>query len=259
MTLSSMTEPLTIVSLLPELLGTNGDAANARVLAQRARWADIEARIVEVRSPANLPQRVDAVVIGSGTDADLTSARDILQTMVAELRAWSTLGVPILAIGTGWELLSWGIEHSDGSVMEGLGIVAGRAVPRVVRATNDLVVASKFGRLIGFENHARDYVGAEVTTLGRVLAGTGNGVGTENGVGTGRGSGTEGLVMGDLICTHLHGPVLARNPVLADHLLKVALARLGFTYARGARGIEVDEIAKAARNQIAVRLGLATE
>ena len=248
-----MTQAFTIVSVLPELLGTNGDAANARVLAQRARWSGIEVSIVEVRTKADLPNQVDAVVIGSGTDADLTTARDILLTMAAELRAWSTAGMPILAIGTGWELLSWGIEHSDGSAIEGLGIVAGRAVPRAVRATDDLVVTSKYGRLVGFENHARDYVGADASTLGAVVVGTGNGAGG------GRGSDAEGLVMGDLICTHIHGPVLARNPGLADHILQIMFARHGSAYTRGARSIEVDEIAKAARNQIAVRLGLATE
>lgn len=247
MTAGFMKRPFTIVSLLPDLLGTNGDAANARVLAQRARWAGIEANVVDVRSTADIPPQVDAVVIGSGTDSDLTTVRDALAAMAPELRAWSTAGVPMLAVGTGWELLSWGIELAGGAVIEGLGLVAGRAVPRATRATDDLVVSSKYGRLIGFENHARDFVGAEASTLGRVLSGTGNG------------AGAEGLVMGDLFCTHLHGPVLARNPGFADHLLRIALARHGTAYSRGARAVEVDETAKAARNQIAVRLSLALE
>ena len=247
MTPSADTRPLSILSLLPELLDTNGDAANARVLAQRARWAGVEAKVVPVRTAADVPEHVDAVVIGSGTDAGLTEARDILLRLLPRLREWSTAGVPILAVGSGWELLSWGIELADGSVVEGLGLVAGRTVPRAARATGDLVVTSKYGRLIGFENHARDYVGAEASPLGRVVAGVGNG------------AGVEGLVMGNLVGTHLHGPVLARNPGLADHLLGAVLARLGAVYAPGARAADVDGIAKAARNQIAVRLGIATE
>ena len=247
MTPSGDTRPLRILSILPELLDTNGDAANARVLAQRARWAGVEAAVVPVRTKADVPEHVDAVVIGSGTDAGLAEARDILLGLLPLLREWSTAGLPILAVGTGWELLSWGIELADGSVVEGLGLVAGRTVPRAGRATGDLVVTSKYGRLIGFENHARDYVGAEASPLGRVEAGAGTG------------AGTEGLVMGNLIGTHLHGPVLARNPGLADHLLGAVLARRGATYAPGARAAEVDGIAKAARNQIAVRLGLAAE
>ncbi|MBC7442927.1 MAG: cobyric acid synthase [Ramlibacter sp.] len=242
-----MTTALTIVSLLPEILGTNGDAANARVLAQRSRWAGIDARVVDVRSVDDLPGRVDAVVIGSGSDSDLVGARDILATMTDHLRRWTTEGVPVLAVGTGWELLSWGIELADGPVIEGLGIVAGRALPMATRATDDILVATKYGRLVGFENHARSYVGAEASPLGRVESGTGNG------------GGLEGLVMGNLVGTHLHGPVLARNPSLADHLLRSALSRLGLDYAPGARTTAVDQIARAARNLIAVRLGFVAE
>jgi CobQ-like glutamine amidotransferase family enzyme len=238
---------LNIVCLLPGLQDTNGDAANARVLAQRARWAGHTATVIDVSTAAELPAVIDAVVIGSGTDADLVAARDALLPMVDRLRELTTAGVPILAVGTGWELLSWGIEHGDGTVIEGLGLVAGRAVPAPNRATDDLVVSTKFGRLVGFENHARAYTGAEASPLGRVVHGSGNG------------RGQEGLVMGDLFCTHLHGPVLARNPRFADHLLSIALARHGAPYTPGERGAMVDDIAKAARNQIAVRLNLATE
>jgi hypothetical protein len=242
---------VTIVSLLPNLLGNNGDAANARVLAQRARWGGVDASVVAVNSRAELPERVDAVVIGTGTDSDLSAARDILLTMAADIREWLTGGVPILAVGTGWELLSWGIELAD-STVEGLGIVPGRAVPRATRATGDLVVASKYGRLIGFENHARDYVGAQGSPLGRVESGSGNGGGNVSE----RVTAYEGVVMGEFVGTHLHGPVLARNPGLADHLVTLMLSRVNVDYVVGARSRLADDMARAARNQIAVRLEL---
>jgi hypothetical protein len=248
---------VTIVSLLPELLGNNGDAANARVLAQRARWSGVDASVIAVHTRDDLPERVDAVVIGTGTDSDLSAARDVLRTMAADIREWLTGGVPILAVGTGWELLSWGIELAD-STVEGLGIVPGRAVSRATRATGDLVVASKYGRLIGFENHARDYVGAEGSPLGRVESGTGNGTGNDTGA-KDRVTGYEGVVMGEFVGTHLHGPVLARNPGLADHLVTLMLSRANVTYVLGAQSRLVDDIARAARNQIAVRLELATD
>ncbi|MBG6214145.1 MAG: hypothetical protein LH475_07185 [Cryobacterium sp.] len=252
MTATSLQRPFTVVSLLPRLLDTNGDAGNARVLAQRIRWGGHDAQVVDVHCRADLPEQVDAVSIGSGTDAAILPARDALRTLVQELRVWSNSKVPVLAVGTGWELLSWGIDRADGTVIEGLGLVAGQAAPRAARATDDIIVASKYGRLIGFENHARDYIGAEASPLGRVLYGTGNGY---------RASGPliEGLTMGEVFCTHLHGPVLARNPALADHLLRAAFTRHGLEYARGARAEFVDETAQAARNQVAARLGQPVE
>ncbi|KRC62613.1 hypothetical protein ASE14_01935 [Agromyces sp. Root81] len=229
---------LTIVSLLPRLQNTNGDAENARVLATRARWAGLDATVVEVETAEQLPQRVDAIVLGSGSDSSLDESRELLLTMHDEFRRWGTEGVPILSIGTGWELLSWGIELASGRSIEGLGILPGRAVPRANRVTGDVVVKSpRFGVLVGFENHARDYVGAEASPLGRLRAGHGNG----------RDSGQEGAVMGDVYGTHLHGPVLAKNPEFADRLLETMATRAGLEYMPGARAQTVDAYASAAR------------
>ncbi|WP_136707046.1 cobyric acid synthase [Agromyces sp. H66] len=229
---------LTIVALLPAYQNTNGDSENAAVLRRRAEWAGLEARVVAVDTREQLPARVDAVVLGSGSDSSLEQSRGRLLTMHDELRTWGTEGVPILAVGTGWELLSWGIERPDGSSVEGLGILPGRAVPAPARITGDLVVASpRFGTLVGFENHAREYVGAEGSPLGRVRSGVGNS----------RGSGQEGVVMGSVIGTHLHGPVLAKNPAFADHLLGVAAERASLAYEPGPRAAMVDEYATAAR------------
>jgi len=47
-----------------------------------------------------------------------------------------------------------------------------------------------------------------------VLSGVGNGV-----------DGTEGALVGRMVGTYLHGPVLARNPELADQLLLWATGR----------------------------------
>src|SRR5438046_8263997 len=69
--------------------------------------------------------------------------------------------------------------------------------------------------LAGFENHAgRTYLDEGAEPLGRVLAGFGN---------DGE-SGDEGCRAGRAIGTYLHGPLLPRNPWLADWLLAQAIA-----------------------------------
>ena len=71
--------------------------------------------------------------------------------------------------------------------------------------------------LTGFENHGgRTTLGEGVVALGRVTAGVGNG----------NGDGSEGAVSGRVVGTYLHGPVLARNPALADRLLSWALGEV---------------------------------
>ena len=72
-------------------------------------------------------------------------------------------------------------------------------------------------RLTGFENHGgRTTLGPGVAPLGRVTTGGGNGAGSGDGPDDGPADGALGE---RLLATYLHGPVLPRNPALADHLL----------------------------------------
>jgi lipid II isoglutaminyl synthase (glutamine-hydrolysing) len=70
--------------------------------------------------------------------------------------------------------------------------------------------------VVGFENHAgRTRLGDGVRPLGRVLHGHGN---------NGR-DGGEGVHHGRIIGTYIHGPLLPKNPALADFLIAEALRR----------------------------------
>jgi CobQ-like glutamine amidotransferase family enzyme len=72
--------------------------------------------------------------------------------------------------------------------------------------------------LAGFENHAgRTMLDPGAEPLGRVIHGFGND----------GSSGFEGCRLGNAIGTYLHGPLLPRNPWLADWLLGRALAHAG--------------------------------
>ncbi|MFM9878148.1 MAG: type 1 glutamine amidotransferase [Rhodoglobus sp.] len=241
---------ITILSVFPDALDLNGDAQNALVLARRARWAGLDAEVVEQRLGVPLAaQPPDLIVVGSGAESSSARVLDGLLTIQRELRAWLAGGVPLLAVGTGWELLSKSVEFDGGLVLEGLGIFSGHSVPRA-RVSDDLVVDSEFGRLIGFENHAREYRAASgARDLGTVIYGVGNAGHSK--------LRREGEIVGASIGTHLHGPVLAKNPALADHLL--GLVTSGGYDPDNETARRVDASASAARNQIAVPLGLAPE
>lgn len=234
---------LHIVALLPTLLNTNGDAENARVLATRADWAGLDVTLHWIDDVDLLPERVDLVVIGSGSDGDLPAARTALLPAIDRIRAWASERTVLLAIGSGWELFSWGVERAGGDIVEGLGVFAGRSVPAPERVVGDLVISSPWGQLVGFENHARDYIGAEKSSIGAVLHGSGNGIPQASG------RRHEGVLMGTAIGTHLHGPICAKNPAFADALLELAAAHAGVSYERSERADRVDAWAHAARAQ----------
>jgi CobQ-like glutamine amidotransferase family enzyme len=202
-----------ILQLFPELTDVNGDAQNALVLARRAGWAGLDAEVVPVRLGARASGTPAAVVLGSSTDSVLPRVLAALETVRAALADWIAGGVPVLAVGTGLELLTERVVL-EGSTLDGLGLVAGESTPLPARVADDLVVDAAEGRLVGYENHARGLrLGAGVQPFGSVVRGTGDG------------RGTDGVRAGSLLGTRLHGPVLAKNPALADALLARAFGR----------------------------------
>jgi len=236
---------LRIGVLAPDVLDSNGDAANARVLVARARWAGLDADLVPLRHRDDFRDRPDVLVAGTGADEDLPGVLDVLRDVDATVRGWADSGTEFVAIGAGWELLAQSFTTASG-IVQGIGVFPGRAVPAAARATDDLVVESPAGVLVGFENHLRRFEGIDPgTVLGRVLHGTGDG------------EGLEGHLAGSLLGTHLHGPLLAKNPVLADAIMTRAAERNGLEYAVvDPRLVRADETARAAREVIAKRLGV---
>lgn len=241
---------ITILSMFPEALDLNGDAQNALVLARRATWAGRGAGVVQQHLGAPLAiQDPDVIVVGSGAESSFVRVREGLRAVERELQRWLAAGVPLFAVGTGWELLSESVKFDGGVVLEGLGIFSGHWVP-ATRVSNDIVVASEYGRLVGFENHAREYRAARGSReLGAVIYGVGNSRSSKRRA--------EGAIAGSAIGTRLHGPVLAKNPALADHLL--GLVTNGRYDPDNDSARRVDALARAARNQIAGRLGLDPE
>ena len=99
--------------------------------------------------------------------------------------------------------------------------------------------------LIGFENHGgRTYLG-QVSALGKVIKGYGN-----NGE-----DGTEGAFYRNAIATYAHGPLLPKNPFLADWLIQKALQQ---KYQTEVILTKLDDsLAVAARKSMLQRLDLA--
>lgn len=200
----------TVLALLPELTDVNGDAQNALVLAQRAAWAGRDAVVERLHAGERPSGTPIAVVLGSTTDPMLPALLEGLAGVRDALVDWIAAGVPVLAVGTGLEALSRGIALPAGR-LDGLGLVPGEAEALASRAAGDLVVRADEGELVGYENHSRGLrLDAGVVPLGAVTRGIGDGLGSD------------GVRAGSILGTRLHGPVLAKNPALADAVLAAA-------------------------------------
>ena len=211
-----MTGPSTvrIAVVHPDLLGTYGDGGNAVILARRLQWRGTSAEVVEVPSGTPLPAGCDVYCLGGGEDgpearsaAELAPGNPLARAVEA--------GAAVLAVCAGFQVIGTSFPGADGSEHAGLGVIDVRARKGTGRrAVGELVTRAdpRLGvdRLTGYENHgAVSELGAGVAPLARV----------ETGVGNGTDDRAEGALSGRVFCTYMHGPVLARNPALADAVL----------------------------------------
>jgi CobQ-like glutamine amidotransferase family enzyme/UDP-N-acetylmuramyl tripeptide synthase len=207
---------LSIVVVHPDLLGTYGDGGNARVLCDRARWRGIDAEVIWANSDDVLPAGGDIYLLGGGEDGP--QVRSVERLADGVLARAVDRGATVFAVCAGYQIIGNAFPGSDGTRHDGLGlldVVTERfSGPRSVGEVAARPVQPLFGvqlpLLSGFENHqSHTRLGRDVHPLAQVMRGRGNGDGRN-----------DGAVSGSVLGTYLHGPVLARNPALADAVLR---------------------------------------
>jgi CobQ-like glutamine amidotransferase family enzyme len=218
-----VTEPIRIALVYPELLGTYGDRGNAEMLAWHAVRHGLTARLVEVPAGQPIPAGLDAYLLGGGEDTAQATAARLLRSPAGDGLRWAIdERSAVLAVCGAFQLLGRSYIDAAGRQLTGLGLLDLDTAAGTSRLVGEVVARTRDGELLtGFENHGgRTLLGQALEPLGIVLRGNGN-----NGV-----DGTEGARQGGLIGTYLHGPVLARNPFLAEALLHAILDRRGLPF-----------------------------
>ena len=213
-----MADPVRIALVYPSVLGTYGDGGNAVVLAQRLRWRGIDAEVLRVEIDQPLPEQADIYVLGGGEDS--AQALAVSRLTDGSLRRAVDGGAIVFAVCAGFQILGETWLDGHGKDSPGLGVIDCRT-DRLdgPRAVGELLVESALpgvGTLTGYENHGgRTVLGQAASPFATVTAGVGNGS-----------VAIDGAVQGNVLATYLHGPALARNPALADEILRRAVGDL---------------------------------
>jgi CobQ-like glutamine amidotransferase family enzyme len=230
-----MTMKLSIGWLYPTLMSTYGDRGNVICIQRRCQWRGIEAEMVplEQQTEASIFRQVDIIAGGGAQDRQQEIVMRDLQGAKAEaLKSQLETGTPGVFTCGSPQLLGHYYEPALGQRIDGLGLldlVSKHPGPQAKRCIGNVVfeiTASPLAEqlqamtgetpvVIGFENHGgRTYL-QSVSPLGKVQKGYGN-----NGE-----DGYEGAFYRNAIATYSHGPLLPKNPFLADWLIKTALER----------------------------------
>jgi lipid II isoglutaminyl synthase (glutamine-hydrolysing) len=212
---------LRVGHLYPDYLNIYADRGNIAVLARRAAWRGLDLEVTPIGLGETVrPGEHDLLYIGGGQDREQALIALDIAAKSRSLAEAVADGAVVLAVCGGYQLLGRCYRDRYGSELPGAGVLPLHTVAGERRMIGDVLLECELEpgqrrTLAGFENHAgRTVLEDRAEPLGRVVSGFGN-----DGV-----SGFEGCRVGRAIGTYLHGPLLPRNPWLADWLLANAAA-----------------------------------
>jgi len=211
---------LNICHLYPDVMNLSGDRGNVLCMEKRLQWRGMECSLIKVGvGDPFLADEYDLVFIGNGQAFEQRTLLDELAGEKAkQIKAAIEDGMPVLAICGGYQLLGKTYENAEGQVLEGIGALNVYTKCTGERLVGDYLISCQdpCTTVVGFENHnGKTWLLDGVEPLGCAEKGHGN-----NGE-----DGTEGARYKNVFASYAHGCLLPKNPVLCDHILKIALER----------------------------------
>lgn len=223
-------QSLTITWLYPDLMSTYGDRGNVIVLKKRCEWRGIEVRIEEITLETLLSnlKKSDLIFMGGAQDRQQKLAgEDFLLRKGPVVKELIEKNIPALFVCAAYQAVGHYYQPYHGDRIPGPGIFdlytkhpgdqGKRLIGNVIGELTSVQLAVDSGQkntIVGFENHGgRTYLGKEMKPLAKMIKGNGN-----NGE-----DGYEGAVFKNAIGSYFHGPLLTKNPHIADWLIQKAL------------------------------------
>ncbi len=215
---------LKVLWMYHDVMDLYGDKGNIQVLKKRCEARNIE---IEIATCAMQEQKqlsdYDILFIGGGADKEQSLLyEDLLSRKDAIVEAIEKHTFVLLICG-GYQFFGEHYIDNQGNRIEGLGLFpyysesdtsVGRCIGNIAVEAN---LDGQLVKVVGFENHGGQTRGV-TTPFGKVLAGHGNEYKSQ----------FEGFYNGKVLGTYMHGPLLPKNPEVADFIIKKGLfARYG--------------------------------
>lgn len=214
---------LKILYLYPDILELYGDFGNIQTLKYRLEKRGIKVIIDSYSIGDNVPNfnDYDLIFAGGGADQEQGILAEDLIKYKDNIQEALDNGVFFLLICGSYQLFGKYYKSAEGTIIPGLEVFDyyTEANPdRKKRCIGNIVLEStlnnKKTKIIGFENHGGQTFNVN-NPFGDVLFGNGNKFGDTS----------EGFFLDNVLATYLHGPLLSKNPELADYIINYCLKR----------------------------------
>lgn len=210
--------------LYPDLMNTYGDRGNIISLCYRLKAMDFKPIVnkISINETGESISKMDIIFMGGAQDKQQEIVNSDLKVKGKFLKTAIKNGVPGLYVCGAYQFLGKYYKEADGNIINGIGafdLYTESPELNVDRCIGNIVIKSKLFpkiNLVGFENHGgRTYLKDKKLAFATVIKGYGNN-GNDK---------TEGFFYNNSIGTYLHGPILPKNPEIADYLIRKAIER----------------------------------
>lgn len=214
---------LNILHMYPDLLGLYGDSGNIEVLRYRCGMRNIDCRVIKYDIGSELTDfsEYDLIYLGGGADIEQKIISDELLKRKQNIYDAYAKGTFLLLICGGYQLMGRYYRDSNGIEIPGLELFnyyTEASTDKSVRCIGNIIIEAEINgektKVIGFENHGGMTRNVSAP-FGRVLYGNGNSAGGKH----------EGYFEKNVIATYLHGPLLSKNPKIADYIIEYCISR----------------------------------
>lgn len=209
--------------LFPDTLFLHGERGNLLALKRFAGMAGFEAEVdkIDFHTENFVPDDYDILFCAPGEISSFTIVRDWLKPHTDELKKFVESGKPLIVTGTSVALFGKQIVRTDGSQIDGLGVI------RIISTENEEVYGDDSYFKCSYNGQEMEIIGNQIQMndidlngeqpFGRLLYGYGN---------TGKDR-NEGVIKNNSIFTNTLGPMLVCDPWLTVEIIKVAADHRG--------------------------------
>lgn len=213
---------VTLLHLYPEAMSLYGEYANLSLLSRLLQQMGVEVETTTLTG-SDTPDfsQADLIYMGCGTERTQKWVLSALRPHAEALKAAANRGALILFTGNAMEILGASVTDREGKVHKGLGFAAFTTTETDRRTPHDAIAQTELwdAPVVGFMNKCSTTRGIVTPLFSSMAMGLGNDAQ----------KGPEGYLYGNIIATHLTGPVLAKNPAFLRYVAERLYAAKGET------------------------------